>query len=93
MPVVLYDDMSEREILMHVANTYADPSNWAPYEKDMGEGEFIVEAWSARDKGSYARRAVEIVSKKRDWLELVIVVAGLSLWLVAVIGIILTEGP
>ena len=93
MPVVLYDDMSEREILKHVANTYADPSNWEPYEKDMGHGVFMVEPWSARDKGAYARRAVEMVGSKRGRLEAIIVYTGLILWAISVIGIVLTEAP
>lgn len=71
MPLVLSDhnikDKSDEEILEIVVKTYADPANWEVYEKDIGNGRFIErQPWGKRDKGEYARIALEYIKQRRE---------------------------
>lgn len=69
MPLLISDHnmghMTDREILFIVAHQYATPHNWEPFEKDTGAGFADIRPWTDRDKGDYARRALEFISKRR----------------------------
>lgn len=67
MPLILNEDMTDEEILQAIAQTYGEPSNWEPYEKDYGVGRPIMRpAWTFRDKGEYARRGLEIIEARKS---------------------------
>lgn len=66
MPLVLHHEMTDHEILVAIARTYASPSNWESYEKDMGHGHFDVAPWIKRDNGEYARRGLEMIRKRYE---------------------------
>jgi hypothetical protein len=58
--------MSDEEILRLVADTYANPSNWEPYEKDYGVGRPVMrQPWGYRDKGQYAQIALKYIEERK----------------------------
>lgn len=64
---MLHKEMSELEILRHVAQTYADPSNWEEWEKDFGGGHIgTISPWITRDKGWYAQHALKMIKEKNS---------------------------
>lgn len=66
MPIVLTSVMTDQEVLRHVAEAYADPDNWKPYEKDYGSSCHVVERmpWGVRDQGDYARNALNLINSR-----------------------------
>lgn len=67
MPVILRPTMTDEEILTHIAQTYADPSNWESYEKDYGVYPGAVERdpFAFRDRGDYARLGLSMIAERR----------------------------
>lgn len=66
MPKLLHGDMTDEEILVAVAEAYSDPSNYEPYEKDMGFGCVERKPWIERDRGRYARQGVLMIYERHN---------------------------
>lgn len=70
MPLAIYDytcgDKTDEEVLRIVVEAYANPDNWASYEKDCGTGRPIMcEPWIYRDRGLYAAAALKYLSERK----------------------------
>ncbi len=69
MPTILKPEMTAIEILSHVLAAYGDPNHYESQEKEYGEpGQFTCqrEPWVLRDRGDYARTAVNLVTAKMN---------------------------
>lgn len=65
MPHILHEDMGDVELLWLVAQTYADRNNWEGYEIETVGGPAWRTPWILRDRGEYAQRALEIITRRK----------------------------
>lgn len=64
MPGLPNNQMTNEELLMLVAETYADPLYWEPVEKDTGAGIVIRRPWAFRDRGFFAKTVLDYIKKR-----------------------------
>jgi hypothetical protein len=63
---LISESMDEMEIALATLRNYAEESNYKSYEKDYGCGQIVERSpWITRDKGDNARRALQLIEKKR----------------------------
>lgn len=59
-------NMTEKELLQLCVDTYANPANYEPYEKDYGVGRPVEKVPAfASERGQFARRVKELIADRQ----------------------------